>query len=85
MRRKCSGKNIFSPSRRVSVALPRITNAPLAVGLTGREGCLRVAPVTAFRNTAVGSAARQWLSFGHLSARARGRLSIFLAEEPHFG
>lgn len=85
MCRKCSGKNIFFPYWHVVVALLHITKRPVGLEPTGRDGCLRVAPVTAFRNTAVGSAARQWLSFGHLSARARGRLSIFLAEEPHFG
>ena len=49
MCRKCSGKNIFSASRRVPVALPRITNAPSAWGQTWRDGCYRAAAVIAFR------------------------------------
>ena len=49
MRRKCSGKNIFSSYWHIAVALPHITKRPIDWGPTGRDGCLCAAAVIAFR------------------------------------
>ena len=39
MRRKCSGKNIFSSYLHIAVVLPHITKRPIGLGQTGRDGC----------------------------------------------